>query len=260
MLNLDKKPRQVLLDLGLSESEVQLYVSLVERGALTARELTMLTKAKRPTVYYALRQLQDRGLVTKKGSQSTERFQAEPPEALSAVVKIRQQRLAALASDVESLIPELKKNVVVHEGAPGVTYYQGVEAMKRAIMDTLYCKSGKIDSLAPSDNFFWQVGQEFSAAYIHERVARGIYTRNLWEQKLEPKILPQSYKGKAQVRILPEPMIGNFRTTIFLYDQEVMYISSLESGYVLVVKSREHHELMRAMYNSLWAVSQMVEI
>ncbi len=258
MQNLDKNNREVLLHLGLSDSEVQLYLMLVERGALTPRELTTLTKAKRPTVYYALRQLLDRGLITKQMAQGTERFQAEAPEALSAMVKIRQQELAALADEVTALIPALKKNNIAHEGAPGVLYYQGEDAMKRAIMDTLYCKSGHIDSIAPHDNFFWQVGQAFSASYVAERVGRRITTRHLWEKELEPKILANSYKGLAEVRLLPKEMIGHFRTTVFLYDQEVMYISSRDTGFVLVVKSREHFELMQAMFNSLWAVSKQI--
>lgn len=260
MLTPNKNPLDVLCELGLSESEVQAYLALVERGALTARELMMQTKAKRPTIYYALRQLMDRGLVIKRGAQGTERFQAEPPESLSSLVKLRQQQITALAMDVESIIPSLKKNGTTFEGAPGVTYFQGVEAMKRAIMDTLYCKSGHIDSIAPADNFFWQIGQSFSASYIQERVARGIKTRNLWEKPLEPKILLQSYKGLSKVRILPSQMIGNFRTTVFLYDQEVMYISSKDSAYVLIVKSREHFELMKAMYESLWATAHEVQM
>lgn len=260
MLDISKNPRQVLVQLGLSESEVQLFLALVERGALTARELTTFTKAKRPTVYYALRQLMDRGLVTKRGNQATERFQAEPPESLSTIVQLKQHELEELANEVTAMIPELKKHKIAHEGTPGITYFEGKEAMKRAIMDTLYCKKEHIDSIAPGDNFFWQIGQAFSASYIRERVARHITTRNLWEQPLEPKILLQSYKGLSQVRILPKEMIGNFKTTVFIYDTEVMYISSIQSGYVLVVKSREHHDLMQSMYNALWETSQAVKI
>lgn len=253
---IDKNPRTILSRLGLSESEVQLYLALVERGALTARELTTLTKAKRPTVYYALRQLMDRGLVT----QGADRFQAAAPESLSTIIKMRQNELASLADEVIELIPALKKNSIAHEGAPAVTYFTGEEAMKRAIMDTLYCKSGHIDSIAPQDNFFWQVGQEFSANYVAERVARKITTRHLWEKELEPKILANSYRGLAEVHLLPKEMLGNFRTTVFLYDQEVMYISSRDSGFVLIVKSREHFELMHAMFNTLWAVSKAIKL
>ncbi|MCX6780844.1 MAG: helix-turn-helix domain-containing protein [Candidatus Magasanikbacteria bacterium] len=260
MLETSKNPRAILVQLGLSDSEVELYLTLVERGALTPRELTTITKAKRPTVYYALRQLMDRGLVTKRGAQSSERFQAEPPEALITMVTLRQQELVTLAEQVNEIIPALKKNKIAHEGAPGVQYYEGKEAMKRAIMDTLYCRKEHIDSIAPADNFFWQIGQEFSAQYIKERVARHITTRNLWEEPLEPRILLQSYKGLSEVRIMPKEMLGNFKTTVFIYDKEVMYISSVAAGFVLVVKSQEHHDLMLAMYNALWAAGKSVTI
>jgi hypothetical protein len=125
-------------------------------------------------------------------------------------------------------------------------------------METLYAKSRHIDSLAPKDNFFWQVGQTFSKKYISERVARNITTRNLWEQSLKPDIMVQSYKGKSDVRILPPSMHGRYRTTMFLFDDKVMYISSLKSGYVLLVQSKEHHELMSAIYEGLWQISKTV--
>lgn len=255
-----EKSNEVLEQLGLSASEVQLFLTLVQRGALTARELTKLTRAKRPTVYYALRQLMDRGLVTRRGAAAAERFQAEPPESLQTLVSLRQQEVSSLSEKVAALIPHLQTAPTAHEGTPGVLFFEGADAMKRAIMDTLYCKSGHIDSLAPADNFFWQIGQEFSQRYIDERVRRAITTRNLWEKPLEPKILLKSYHGLSQVKILPAVMHGAFRTTIFLYDQEVMYISSVESGYVLIVKSREHYELMKAVYEALWLVSEEVKI
>jgi hypothetical protein len=37
-----------------------------------------------------------------------------------------------------------------------------------------------------------------------------------------------------------------------MYDDQVLYISSLASGYALLVKSAEHVEMMHALYGVLW--------
>lgn len=250
----------LLKRLGLSDAESRIYLTLVAHGALTASELTKLTHGKRPTVYYAIRQLLERGIIHKLGAPGVERFQAQPADKLLTLITLRQQELEALTKEVKTALPSLVPNKVPHEGKPVVQFYEGKEAMKQAVMETLYCRGRHIDSIAPSDNFFWQIGQAFSASYIAERVARKITTRNLWEKPLEPEILLRSYKGLSEVRLLPKPMHDAFRTTVFLYDDTVMYISSLKTGYVLVVKSREHHELMLATYNALWETSKPVTI
>jgi predicted transcriptional regulator len=248
-----ENPKNILKQLGLSDAEIKIYLTLTARGALTAGELTKTAHLKRPTTYYALRSLKEHGLVKAGTSPGVERFQAEPPERLEAVVAVREKELSALADEVRRVIPELMKGKSPESGLPAVSFYEGEEAMKQAIMETLYCRNRHIDSIAPADNFFWQVGQGFSGGYIAERVTRKITTRNLWEKPLDPQIMTRSYEGISDVRMLPEGMLGKFKSAIFLYDDCVMYISSKESAYVLVVKSHEHHELMKAMYDTLWA-------
>lgn len=255
-----KQAKDILAELGLSDSEIQLYVAMVKGGALTARELMRDTGAKRPTVYYALRQLQERGLVTKAGSVGVERFQAEDPHTLTNLISFRKQKLERIESDLSEVIPLLRLGGDPHEGMPGVHFFEGDTAVKQIITETLYGRDRHIDSLAPSDNFFWQIGQEFSADYIAQRVRKKISTRNLWEEPLEPAIMLKSYKGLSQVRILPEVMRGRFKTTIFLYDDKALYIASKKAGYALLVKSKEHYETMKAMYDGLWEGSAKVAV
>ncbi len=251
-------PRPLLYKLGLSESEATLYLKLIEDGALTAAELTKATQSKRPTVYYALRQLSDRGLVQKSGVPGVERFQAEAPEKLVTILKLREQELQALEEELRMMIPQMVPSSVAREGVPSVSFYEGEAAMKQAIMETLYCRSRHIDTLTPQDNFFWQTkDQVFADRYVMERKNRKITTRHLWEALLTPANMTRFFPPQAQIRILPKTMHGAFRTSVFLYDDKVMYVSSQKSGYVLVVKSKEHHELMSSIYNSLWeAASQ----
>lgn len=252
--------QKILKKLGLSEAEIRIYLSLLTHGSLTASELTRRSRSKRPTVYYAIRQLVERGLISKLGAVGVERFQAGSPDKLLTLLTLRQQEIAALEGEIKSIIPSLTPERAAQEGKPSVLFYEGEEAMKQIIMETLYCRDGHIDSIAPADNFFWQIGQSFSKPYIDARVQRRITTRNLWEKPLEPTVMLKAYSGLSEVAILPKEMHGKFRTTVFMYDDVVMYISSLHSGYVLLVRSKEHRELMKAMYEALWIAAKRVEV
>lgn len=248
--------REFLIKSGLSASEADLYLVLLREGSKTASELVRLTRAKRPTVYYALKQLKERGLVHASSARGAGRYQAAPPEKILTMLELRRGEVESLMDEAKDRLNEFKKgSASSSEELPAVVFYEGEEAMKQAVMETLYCASRHIDSLAPKDNFFWQVGQAFSSRYVNERVARGITTRNLWEEHLKPDIMSRSYKGRSDVRILPKNLHGRFRTTMFLYDDKVMYISSRGAGYVLVVRSKEHHDLMKMLYDGMWAAA-----
>lgn len=251
-----ESPSAILTRLGLSDSEIAIYLALVSGGSRTASELVKLTRGKRPTVYYALRQLIDRGLCHKAGGTGVERFQAEPPKALRRILADRMRDLEDLGRDVEVAIPALeKKGGDAFEGMPAVSFYEGEAAMRQAIMDTLYCRSRHIDYLVPADNFFWQAGKAFGAEYVRERVARKITTRNLWEKPLDAETMRKTYASLSQVRILPKAMHGTFRTSVLAYDDCVLYVSSRKNGYALLVRSKEHVEFMRATFDALWAGS-----
>lgn len=253
------RPHAVLKRLGLSDAEIAIYLALSEGGARTASELVKATRGKRPTVYYALRSLIDRGLCHKAGGVGVERFQAEPAKALKRVLDERAREQAQLARDIDAIVPSLMRKGETAEGMPAVSFYEGEAAMRQAIMDTLYCRSRHIDALTPADNYFFQAGKAFGSEYVRERVARRITTRNLWEKALDPATMRAQYAGLSQVRILPKGMHGRFRTTVFAYDDAVLYISSRKNGYALLVRSKEHVELVRAMYDALWEAAAPLE-
>ena len=81
-----QEPRKNLLALGLSDSEVTVYLAMVS-GARTARDLVKITGLKRPTVYYALSCLEKRGLTSKTGMTGDKSFSLEPIEKLSVIAK-----------------------------------------------------------------------------------------------------------------------------------------------------------------------------
>lgn len=252
---------EVLKKLGLSQSEIDVYKTLSTQGSMTAIEILKATHMKRPTLYYSIRQLEGRGLLHTIPSGGVSRYQSEKPEKLITLLAMREEELRSLVREVSGIIPSLRQDVHHHEGVPAVTFYQGEENMKQAILDTLYCRVRHIDILTPKDNFFWQTGQPFSQKYIDERVARKIKTRHLWEEALPSPVLKKSYhQDISTIRILPPSMRGKFRTAVFLFDQSVMYISSRASGYVLVVKSNEHYELMKSFYEMAWTSSKELPI
>ena len=91
---------------------------------------------------------------------------------------------------------------------------------------------------------------------MNEPNKRNITTRNLWEKEIDPKIFEEYYQKNAEVKILPKVMEGKFSTTIFLYDNKTLYVSSLKANYAVLITSKEHHETMSALFEGLWSSSK----
>lgn len=250
-----QEPRTHLASLGLSDSEVTVYLALVS-GARTARDLLKTTGLKRPTVYYALSCLEKRGLTSKTGLAGDKSFSLEPVEKLSLIAKEKTLESARLQNDIEKMIPTLVAEHSPADRRPTVAFYEGADAMKNVIMDMLYCKEQHINSVVPKENFFWQVGQDFVERFIKERVKRNIKTKNLWEALTNKELIQQYYEGLSEVRTLPDVMRGKFQTSIFLYDDKTLYVSSKKNCYCVLITSKEHADTMQAWFDGLWSVSK----
>lgn len=245
--------RTLLMNLDLSESEVDVYLAML-KGALTARDIVKSTNRSRPTVYYALGALERRGLLSKTGLPDERRYRIESLKRLKAVLDDKEEGIQAMRVQLDEFV---RQNQAREQGdrKPQVSFYEGVSAIRNVIMETIYTHKRQIDTLVPSDNFFWQLGPDFVEQYVELRHTMGVKTRNLWGKGISQDIINEFY-DKAEIRMLPEGMGDQFRTTMFMYDDCVLYISSLASGYCLLVRSAEHIEMMRVLYDSMWAIAQ----
>lgn len=249
-----QEPRKYLLELGLSDSEITVYLTMLQ-GVYSASEIIKTTELKRPTVYYALGCLEKRGLVSKTGREGEKRFFAEPAEKLAVLVDEKVHEVAKLKDNITELIPFFTLSSTSKDTKPTVTFYEGSHAVQGVIMEMLYNRKKHIDSIIPKENFFWQLGSDFVEHFVKERTRRKITTRNLWEVETKKSTFREYYKEYSEVKILPSVMHERFETSIFIYDSTTLYISSKKNSYAVIITSEEHTKTMLALFDGLWITS-----
>ncbi len=246
--------------LGLSNSEIAVYLAMVQ-GTRSAQEIVKATRLKRPTVYYALGCLEKRGLVGKPNTEGEKRFTLESLSRLKTIAEEKVSETKKLARDIDDLIPsfEIKE---LSDKKPAVSFFEGIEAVKNVLMESLYCKDKHINNIFPDSNFFWQLdNREFVEHYVEERARRNITTRNLWEKGIDESAFDKSFFKKfpttfRESRILLKIMQGKFSTSICLYDDKTLYVSSIKNCHAVLIKSKEHHDTMQVLFDGLWSVSK----
>ncbi len=243
----------LLQELGLSEAEIEVYLAL-HKGATSASEVIKVTGRKKPTVYYALSALKQRGLIQKTEGTSSTTVRVEPPDTLIALADDRVRKANTTADEVRELVPNLQQEAGSESAR--VALFEGPEAVRMQIMYSLYTRDRMIYSIVPKANFFWDVGKDFVEEYVTERIARGIATKNVWGNHPGQKVLDAYYKDLSEVRILPSDMRDAFTTCMFVFDSTTLYISSKKNGYCIVVNSHEHATAAKALFEMAWRVSK----
>jgi len=245
---------KILDEIGLPAAEGSVYMALLE-GSQSVQEIMRATSEKRPTVYYSLNSLQKRGLVSKTGKDYGTKFQVEPVVKLQELVKdnIRKQTvLLEKAKKISDFYPKSEGSAKVL-----VSYFDSFEAIKAAIFFCLYSKEKTIRSIVPAENYFHQIGRDFVEEYVREKTKRKIKTVALWEDIPNKKLI-EEYYNNSKIRQLPVDMHNSFDTTIFMYDDKTLYISPKEEQYAVLIQSRSHSKMMRAMFDTVWANSAVI--
>jgi len=248
-------PKETLVRVGLTPIEADVYVLMIE-GMCSAKSLIKHTNMKRATVYYVLANLEQRGLISKKNNHLDHEYVVEDFDILQGLAEAKKIEAEKLVMNVASTIQSFSKKSEVKEETPTVAFYEGIETMKNIIFSTAYCKSKLLKTIIPASSFFWSIDEKFINEYVDTRVQNSVKTKSMWERKIHEDTFKKRYQNISNIRMLPTHIKDSFSTSIFIYDNKVMYISSLENAYCIVVTSAEHNKMMNALFEGLWVTSE----
>src|SRR3989338_7584893 len=118
------KLERTLVEIGLSEKEAGVYLSVLSLGRGTVSQISRQANINRTTGYDILDSLSAKGLVSISGKEPKQEYSAESPENLSTFISGEIKRKHKILEKTEEIIPELKS---VHniKDRPRVLFYEG---------------------------------------------------------------------------------------------------------------------------------------
>lgn len=126
-----------LQELGLSDKEVKIYTALFSLGPSPASLVAKEAGIKRPSTYFALSRLSEKGLISKTIADKREVFQAESPEILVRLAKQQTEQSKNLEEIVLHLIPNLKTLQSNKSQTLKIRTLEGIEGLWDVAEDTL---------------------------------------------------------------------------------------------------------------------------
>jgi sugar-specific transcriptional regulator TrmB len=238
----------ILKQFGLSEKEVKIYLTLLESGPSSVRNLAQKSNINRGTAYDILKTLKELSLVSYYHKATKQYFIAEDPTKLFNLLEQKLQDLTSIKDQVNQLIPYLKSLYDRAGEKPVVKYYEGHLGIKTILTDVLETA----ESLSPRDYLV------FSSSTIKNYLYKAFsnFTKQRVEKKIKVKVIALGHEGTtaeyAETKSLTKK--ESSPTYILIYGNKVAMISINSQSELLgiIVEDLALAATQRQLFKYIW--------
>jgi len=245
---IDSKAKRVLSQLGLSNSEIGIYLTLLQSGPSSVQDISRASGINRVTIYSALANLEKQGLIaeTKKGTRRL--FVAERPEELKTIVEERGEEIQKINLDLESLVlPVLKAINVNQENKPEIRFYEGIDGIYKVYEQML--ESHDIIGCGSYDSVMKVSSWKEEEKYFHRIKHKKIFYRAILEDTPINRKFAAIAKGIAHFKFLEEGT--KLSADIHAYGDQVS-LMSYEKVTATVIRDETIAKSLRMMLEFMW--------
>lgn len=175
------KIQDLLLSLGLTETEASIYRYGLEHDSVTAQDIGTATKIKRPTIYHALQTLTDKGLVIEQGSSGKTRFTMKGPAHIQGWIQKQKEALEQKEDLVQTLVSQFSSHT-----SPGIQIVEYTNAKDiQSLFDlAFFARSRKCIIVASNEAL-----KDVDGARSKDAEARGVSVTKISRPNLESSLL-----------------------------------------------------------------------
>jgi HTH-type transcriptional regulator, sugar sensing transcriptional regulator len=244
-----------LLDIGFSDKEANVYISLLELGKGTVSHIARKAGINRTTGYDILDTLIRRNLVSISGKEPKQEYVAESPDRLEKFIERNIKKQQHNLEKAESLIPQLK-SIHNKKGRPRIKFYEGKEGLVQVYEDTLTATE-TIRAYATIDDMHNTLPGYFPQ-YYKRRADKGIKIRSIFPRTTQALERVRYNKHEARESALVPYDKYHFSPEIDIYDNRVM-IASWREQLGIIIESQEIADAMKKIFELSWAEAKRLE-
>ncbi|HCC22674.1 TPA: hypothetical protein DF272_00640 [Candidatus Falkowbacteria bacterium] len=246
-----------LQKIGLTATEAKIYLAGLSYDRVSVNELVKQTQINRTTIYHALDTLKQKGLTSRINHLAKTYFLMTPPANLTRLYDEKIAILEMQKAEMANLIPFIQPTADKMRPIK-VTHYEGIEEIKLAVEEALYCHNNHWDIIAPKNNFFSEFNRDYAKYFMTARKQRGLSARSLWEADISHRHIETIDIAFRHPRILPPIMHNKFKSIIILFDNKTLLLSSVKEKSAIIIESQDLHETFSAVFEGLYTVSQPI--
>ncbi len=238
----------VLREIGLSDSETSVYLSLLRHGPCLASRVASDSGLNRTHVYSLIESLLSKGIANYAIRENRKYFTVVSPRNLLNYVAERKRLLEQSEKDLQEMLPELERMKKKEEGV-SVEVFKGVEGTKTLLNHVV--SVGEALYVFPYTGSLFDLAPIFYRNWIKRMESSGIQRHHL---SIESK--RGLYAGQPSVKVRFLPPNFNFPVSTWVYGDYAVIFIVVEEITLIRVHSRSVARVYRNFFNELWGMSK----
>lgn len=230
----------ILKQLGLSDSEVQVYLAALGTGPVTAQDLAKKTGLSRQAVYSAIDGLTSRALVSSLMRGKKRFFAAEPPARLLAYAKRRDAEMHERVQDLDRLLPDL--DLQAGGDKPVVRVFEGKQGLLGIIEDIRGTKQELSAEITDLDAMYKVLSLDDLKRLRTELQRQGIWVQGIYSGT-------PSVSGVKAERLMLPPERAGFKSNVGIYGNKIVLATFEGKMYSVIIESPQLAKTMRILFD-----------
>lgn len=246
-----KEVSEVFKNLGLKNSEQDVYLALLTSGPNTITPLGRLLRTPPTTIQAILNRLEEFGIIGTTLRKSRHVYEALEPIVLRKILEEKIKEVTGILPILEQLNKKEKG-----AGAKIRVYYR--DRMTDIFNEALQAKSKLVYEVVSAKDIQKILGEKFH--FTKSRIKEGVKLKSLRVETGEIKKYNQA-KNLTELReakFLPREL--TFQANFMFWDNKIAIFSSKDEGLAVLIESKTIKEMFLQIFELLWSVSRKMEI
>ena len=235
--------QKVLENLGWSDKEATVYLTLLEHSSLIVSDIAKYAKINRVTVYDLLEKLMLRGAISKSLNNNRKFYSAVDPELL---YKVEKEKIL----DFSKSLHKFKKLASV-KPKKHVRFFEGSKSLSLLLTDIQNSNANIIKCfLSPKD--IYSNMPDFVHQFIEQRVQNNYIVHAIMPDTESTRRFASSQKEEKRViKFVPDQKF-NFNTSFYCTNSKLYIIDFQNNINSILIEDQNVAESLEAIFDMCW--------
>jgi len=243
-----------LQGIGLTESEIKVYLALLRLGQTTAGKIVEESKVTRSKIYDILERLKNKGLVSHIIKESTRYFSAASPNNLINYLDEKERKIHEDKESINKILPELLEQQKAAQKGKLAEVFLGINGMRNAFSilteefdekEVYYAfGAGKGENIEQIQIFFSQlhlqrIKKKVKSFIIFNEASRGLFKEQEKSRLVEARYIKQSTPSAINI-------YKNYTIIAILTKEPITFL----------IRNKETADSFREYFEVMWKVAK----
>ena len=237
-----------LTKIGLSGSEIRVYMYLLQEGLSSPSQIAKGTGIARTNTYHVLQSLKEKGLIEQQKKGKRFAYIATDPSATLHVLEKKREAMEAILPDLRALHKKQKNK-------PTIRFYEGFDQVRTIYEQTLDAEelfatgsTEHLERISPGFIDWYRKALDKKKVIMHDMPAHTAREKTGHELK-------EALGGLYSMRFLPEKY-AEIPTDLLIWDDTVALIALEEPIFGTVLTNKHLADTFRMLFKMAWTSAE----